>query len=116
MKTDSRYKKFFILFENEEYFESHEVLEEVWIDETNCDTKNHPAIVLLQFSVALLHWKRKNFIGASKLMESALLYLKNLKSEVDDVGVNSQRLEKEMDEALKLIKAEKEYRKIELSK
>lgn len=113
---DNRYYQFFELYENEEYFEAHEILEDIWVDETNCNTKKHPAVVLIQFSVALLHWKRSNFKGASKVMRSSLNHLKDLETQIDQVGVNSQILKKIMMETIPLIEEEEKYKKILLPK
>lgn len=97
---DKRYHEFFKLFEEREYFECHEVLEEIWIEETQCSTKNHPAIVLLQFSVALLHWKRGNFSGAQKVFSKSLEYLENSTSDLENLGIDSSNLKEEIDEIL----------------
>lgn len=85
-----RYQEFFQLFEREEYFQSHEVLEEIWIVETERKSKNHPAIVLLQFAVAMLHWKRGNIKGATMVLKSALSHLEKTEEKMESLGVEEK--------------------------
>lgn len=47
-----------------DYFLCHELLENLWIKETNRNTKVHPYIVLLQVSVGAYHHRNSNFKGA----------------------------------------------------
>lgn len=89
---DEKYQEFFKLFDNEEYFQSHEILEEIWIEETGRKTKNHPAIVLLQFAVALLHWKRGNIKGANLVLNSALNHLQRIGDELIPLGIEGKKL------------------------
>lgn len=111
---DTRYHEFFKLFEERDYFECHEVLEEIWIEDTNCTTKNHPAIPLLQFSVALLHWKRENHSGAFKVFQNSLEHLKDSRNDVDRLGVDSTKL-RELTEVLMIeIEKKSEYRSVEI--
>jgi predicted metal-dependent hydrolase len=58
------------LFNNAQYFEAHEVLEELWKQQFESDRQLTQAII--QTAVALYHHGRDNFIGAAKLYERAL--------------------------------------------
>lgn len=111
---DRRYVKFFQLFEVEKYFESHEILEEIWIEETQCSTRNHPAIVLLQVAVALLHWKKENIQGAIAVFRSSLNHLEKTQVELEYLGINSKKLKKEIELSIEEIIEKKKYRKIEI--
>lgn len=109
-----KYDEFFRLFENEEYFESHEVLEELWIEATERTTKDHPAIVLLQFAVALLHWQRGNLRGSDMVFRSALDHLQRTKEQIEKIGVDSSRFEILIREAIVKVEREESYRKISI--
>ena len=56
-----------------EYFEAHEVWEEMWMESSGA---RHAFLqCLIQVAVALYHSKRDNFAGARKLFASCLNYL-----------------------------------------
>lgn len=79
----NKYNKFFYEFnDKKDYFECHEILEEIWIEETNQNTKQHPAIILLLISVGMHHWSKNNISGATKVFQRALTNYKYL----EDVG------------------------------
>lgn len=111
---DKRYHEFFKLFEERDYFECHEVLEEIWIEETNCTTKNHPAIPLLQFSVALLHWKRENYSGAFKVFQNSFVHLKGSETDLNRLGVDSTRLKEMIKELMLEVENRSTYRFIQI--
>lgn len=111
---DRRYVHFFELFKEREYFECHEVLEEIWIEETNCSTKVHPAIVLLQFSVALLHWERGNFVGALAVFRSSLNYLESLEKELISLTVDSSKLKEIIKKTIEKVENKKPYVEINI--
>lgn len=69
---DERYYAFISYFNTErDYFECHEVMEELWLEEGR-----HPLLQgLLQAAVGLHHWHNDNFTGAVKLMEASLAKL-----------------------------------------
>lgn len=108
------YYKFFQLFEDEKYFESHEVLEDLWIEETERSTKDHPAIVLLQFAVALLHWKRENMRGADLVFRSALNHLERTGKELEGIGVDRGKLENIIRAIILKVDRGEKYLKIEI--
>lgn len=57
------------LFNEEEFFECHDVLEELWSEVIGEDKRFYQG--LIQASVALFHFGNENFGGARKLYESA---------------------------------------------
>jgi predicted metal-dependent hydrolase len=69
---DERYLAFISYFNTEQdYFECHEVMEELWLEEGR-----HPLLQgLLQAAVGLHHWHNDNFTGAVKLMDAGLAKL-----------------------------------------
>lgn len=54
--------------EQRDYYECHEVMEELWLQEG----KNKLLQALLQVAVGLYHFRNENLQGAIKLMEQAL--------------------------------------------
>lgn len=61
------------LFNAEDFFEAHEVLEELWTETHDERRKFYQG--LIQASVALLHFGNENFGGAKKVYESSRKYL-----------------------------------------
>ncbi len=61
------------LFNTGEYFECHEVLEELWLDERGPVRELYQGV--LQIGVALLHRQRGNFTGAVSLLQSGLRHI-----------------------------------------
>lgn len=60
-------------FNRGEYFESHEVWEELWIEEAGDDRRFYQG--LIQAAVALYHLENGNAVGSRKLVESSSAYL-----------------------------------------
>ncbi|MGL5057136.1 MAG: DUF309 domain-containing protein, partial [Fusobacteriaceae bacterium] len=72
IKNIDKYLKFIEVFQTErDFFECHEILEEIWIEETSCETKKHLAITLLLISVGLLHWRNGNYKGAQTVLKNS---------------------------------------------
>lgn len=59
------YIEFFDLFNQREYFESHEVLEDLWIMETGEEKQYYKGMIMV--TIALEHWRRNNPSGAYRL-------------------------------------------------
>jgi hypothetical protein len=62
-------------FNRGEYFESHEVWEELWLGETGEDRQFCKG--LIQAAVALYHLENGNAVGSRKLVESSAAYLQS---------------------------------------
>jgi predicted metal-dependent hydrolase len=60
-------------FNQQRYFDSHEVWEDLWIDETGPSRLFYKG--LIQAAVALYHLARGNLHGADKLLEGSQRYL-----------------------------------------
>jgi predicted metal-dependent hydrolase len=63
------YLKGIRLFNEEEFFDSHDVLEELWSEIIGEEKKFYQG--LIQAAVALFHFGNENFGGARKLYESS---------------------------------------------
>jgi len=61
------------LFNDEDFFECHDVLEEIWADTQGGEKKFYQG--LIQLSISLFHFGNDNFGGARKLYESSRKYL-----------------------------------------
>ena len=64
-----QYREGLRLFNEEEFFECHDVLEELWSETVGRDRKFLQG--LIQASIALFHFGNENFGGAKKLYLSA---------------------------------------------
>jgi len=70
---DPRYLAGIELFNRGEYFEAHEVWEELWQDCPAADRRFYQA--LIQASVAIYHFDRGNYAGAARLGRSGKRYM-----------------------------------------
>ncbi|KXH82058.1 DUF309 domain-containing protein [Sporosarcina sp. HYO08] len=76
--------KFIVYFnENQDFFECHEVLEEYWKSLPNSD-KQHPLTAFILLSTGMYHWRRRNFTGAEKTLQKAVLKFMNFKLHAPD--------------------------------
>lgn len=75
--ADERYAPLYLQgiehFNRGEYFDSHEVWEELWLDETGGDRLFYKG--LIQAAVALYHLENGNATGSRKLLDSSAAYL-----------------------------------------
>ena len=74
MTQDLRYLEYFRLFQEEKFFEAHEVLEGLWRE-----TKGGPQDFyqgLIQLAAALVHFQKGNPAGAKELLRTSSDYLK----------------------------------------
>jgi|WetSurMetagenome_2_1015567.scaffolds.fasta_scaffold00703_15 uncharacterized protein len=69
-------------FNNQEWFECHETLEDLWMGERGMPRDFYQGI--LQISVAIYHWGNGNLNGAIKLLKSGVEIL----DKVDKVFMN----------------------------
>ncbi len=70
---DERYLKFFELFNARDFYECHEVLEDLWM-ETHAEERPYYQ-GLIQTATAFYHMENGNFGGARKLFTTGLQYL-----------------------------------------
>lgn len=91
MKYDPLYVAYLIYFNRDrDYFECHEVLEELWL------AKNREPLYkgLLQVAVGLFHFRRGNIRGSLKMLQSAADKLQNYQD--DSLGINLAGLKEDL--------------------
>jgi predicted metal-dependent hydrolase len=72
-------------FNNRDWFECHETLEDLWMGETGEARDLYQGV--LQVSVALYHWKNLNFGGAMSLLQSGVDHLSRVQPVCQQVDV-----------------------------
>jgi predicted metal-dependent hydrolase len=70
---DERYLKFFELFNERDFYECHEVLEDLWMETTGEERPYYQG--LIQTATAFYHLENGNGAGARKLFTTGLDYL-----------------------------------------
>ena len=71
--ADPRYLAGIELFNRGEFFEAHEVWEDLWHECASADRRFYQA--LIQAAVAAYHWSRGNAAGAKRLYHSGRKYM-----------------------------------------
>lgn len=90
MKYEALYIAYLIYFNRDrDYFECHEVLEELWLE------KNKDPLYkgLLQVAVGLYHFRNRNVTGGRKMLYSAVDKLDHYPS--DELGINLSKIREE---------------------
>jgi predicted metal-dependent hydrolase len=70
---DPRFLEGIELFNRGEYFDAHEVWEDLWQDCPACDRRFYQA--LIQAAVSIYHFERGNYSGSARLARSSKRYL-----------------------------------------
>ena len=105
------YIRYLIHFHTDrDYFECHEILEEHW----KKDGYKKVWVVLIQIAVALYHHRRGNGQGALRMMRKALSLLQKEQKAVRELGLDEQRLAKQLEHYIERIAQNKAYKSIEL--
>ena len=88
MSTDfhEQYVEGLRLFNEEDFFECHEVFEELWSESKGDDKRFLQG--LIQAAVALFHFGNENFGGAKKLYNAAHEKLRNLGDEYMGIALS----------------------------
>jgi hypothetical protein len=73
MGYDSRYLAGVLLFNEQDYFEAHEVWEDLWADSAGAERRFYQG--LIQAAVGLCHFSNGNLNGAAKLYRSSKDYM-----------------------------------------
>jgi hypothetical protein len=73
MPSDPRYLDGIALFNRGEYFDAHEVWEDLWRDCPAADRRFYQS--LIQAAVAIYHHERGNLTGATRLFQSGRRYM-----------------------------------------
>ncbi|MBX0356164.1 DUF309 domain-containing protein [Halobacillus sp. Nhm2S1] len=92
-----------------DYFECHEILEEYWKE---VDPRNQSSIWvwLIQIAVAMYHDRRGNQKGARTLVQRCLRKKPEHEKELPLLGLDGERLEKQLQEFKARLDAEVPYR------
>ncbi|CAM3964400.1 DUF309 domain-containing protein [Lederbergia lenta] len=86
MQFPARYLDFLFHFHGDrDYFECHEVLEDHWKD--NGMERNSIWVGLIQVAVTFYHYRRGNIKGALKMIDKALIQLKDKQEETYSLGI-----------------------------
>ena len=76
MKVDPRFTQGLKLFAEGEYFECHEVIEELWLDTSKKDPNRELYQGVIQAAAAIYQLERGILSGALGLYKTSLRYLK----------------------------------------
>ncbi|RWZ60217.1 DUF309 domain-containing protein [Halobacillus fulvus] len=110
----SHYIEFLAYFHgSRDYFECHEVLEDYW---KQSDPKNRDSVwvFLIQLSVGLYHYRRKNFKGADKLFKRCTSRIQMCRSELIKIGLDADELTAQLEDLNRSVQLEKAYRSVNL--
>ena len=94
MKVDIRFKKGLELFDQGEYFECHEVIEDLWLETPESDKNRDLYKGVIQAAAAIYQFDRGILSGAKALFKTSRCYLEKYKSNA--LGVDVERLIEEM--------------------
>lgn len=87
--TDTRFRTACEHFNAGEYFEAHEVWEDLWNEATGA---RHSFLqCLIQIAVALHHARKENFVGTRKLFASGLQYLEKGRADSEPIDLDLLR-------------------------
>jgi uncharacterized protein len=87
-------------FNNREWFECHETLEDLWMGESGMPRDFYQGVI--QIAIALHHWRRGNFEGAMKLLKTGAEFLDKvdpvfMKVDVAGLTADSKRFKQELE-------------------
>lgn len=86
---DERYLRFFELFNERDFYECHEVLEELWM-ETRAEERSYYQ-GLIQTATAFYHLANGNLQGARKLFTTGIRYLESFPDHYMGFGLEAYR-------------------------
>ncbi|MEG0235033.1 MAG: DUF309 domain-containing protein [Cetobacterium sp.] len=115
MKNKEKYREFMDTFQiQRDFFKCHEILEEIWIEETKCETRKHVSINLLLIAVGLYHWRNKNYKGAIQVLENSLNNYDEVSKDIEILNIDSKYLKQKILVTIESLKIKKEYEEIYL--
>ncbi len=86
---DERYLKFFELFNERDFYECHEVLEDLWMETVGPERPYYQG--LIQTATAFYHLENGNLGGARKLFTTGLDYLEPFPDRYQGFGLGEYR-------------------------
>jgi uncharacterized protein len=93
MDYDARYLGGVRFFNEEDFFEAHEVWEDLWLNTAGPERRFYQG--LIQAAVALYHFGNGNLRGAVKLYNSSLGYLDQFRPEYQGLDLEAFRTQME---------------------
>lgn len=93
---------------DKDYFECHEVLEELWKEIAPGD-KQHALVGLIQVATALYHWRRNNYSGAQKTLSSSIRILQQQGKAPYFSIIDHEKLLNNCDQSLTYINAKQPF-------
>lgn len=91
------------------YFTCHDLLEDLWRETSLTLEKDNVYVGLLQIAVAMYHWRRKNFRGASILIAGSITKLTSKEIELEALGIQFLACLKLLEQLQIMIAAESTY-------
>lgn len=92
--ADPRFLKGLELFNHGEYFECHEVIEDLWLEVSESDPNRDLYKGVIQAAAAIYQWDRGVLSGARGLYRTSVQYLEKYRPE--GLGLNTKKLVLEM--------------------
>ena len=114
MKIDDRFKKGLKLFNEDEYFECHEVIEDLWLETDPKDPHRDLYKGVIQAAAAIYQFDRGILSGAIGLFETSIEYLRSYAPKA--LGLDDQRLIEGMKVCFSLLEDWDREKKIRLQK
>ena len=96
---DPRFKKGLELFNRQEFFECHEVIEELWLETPTEDSHRDLYKGVIQAAASLYQYERGILSGAKGLHKTAVKYLKKYQPRM--LGLNVEKLVHDLDDFFK---------------
>lgn len=96
-----------------DYFECHEVLEEYWKDEQG-GNRDPVWVGLIQIAVSLYHYRRRNFLGAKRMLSHAINRVEQSKHKLEQLALDSVELLTILEQLLQEIEARQPFDDIQL--
>jgi predicted metal-dependent hydrolase len=104
MDHDPRYLAGILFFNQRDFFEAHEVWEDVWTESAGPERRFYQG--LIQAAVALHHFRNGNVRGATKLYRTGRAYMEPLDERF--FGLNKQELWQQMERCFQELHAKSE--------
>ncbi|MCU9613756.1 DUF309 domain-containing protein [Caldibacillus lycopersici] len=94
-----------------DYFECHEILEEYWKKEGK---SNKIWVGFIQIAAAFYHYRRNNFRGAKKLMQSAYTIMCEEETQLESLGFDPMQLLLQLKQTIHRLNHSDSYKAIRL--
>lgn len=102
MAVDARFTQGLELFKKNEFFECHEVIEDLWLETPEIDPNRDLYKGVIQAAAAIYQFERGILSGARGLRKTALLYLEKYRPQA--LGLDVDNLIRELNARLANLK------------